>query len=158
VGGFGQYGTNYPLRAVISQIGLGAFTSGETIFALTWADHNKTPLAGSKNSVLHMAFPPPVNEGWSLTVYNLKGAMIQNPINRYASSDSSHLSHNADGSMDFYLQSTQPSDPVKVNNWLPTANGQGLEVIWRLMAPKPSEILGIVNGTGWQFPSITPMP
>jgi hypothetical protein len=158
VGGFGQYGTNYPLRAVISQIGLGAFTSGQTIFAMSWADHDKKPLTGSTNYVLHMSSAPPVNEGWSLTVYDLNGALIPNPINRYEFSDTSNLTHNADGSVDFYLQSTQPSDPARVTNWLPTAGGQGFEVIWRLMAPEPAEIPGILNGTGWQPPAISAVP
>jgi len=158
IGGFGQYGTNYPLRAVISQIGLGAFTSDQTIFALSWADHNKTPLTGSKNYLLHMTSPPPINEGWSLTVYALNGSLIPNTIDRYEFSDGSNLTKNADGSVDFYLQSAAPSDQAKASNWLPTAKGQGFEVIWRLMAPKPAGIEGILNGTGWQFPAITPVP
>ena len=158
VGGFGQYGTNYPLRAVISQIGLGAFSSGQTVFGLSWADRNETPLNGSTDYIMHMASPPPVTEGWSLTVYDLNGALIPNPIGRYEFSDQSSLTNNADGSVDIYMQSVQPSDQAKANNWLPTANGQGFEVIWRLLAPKPAEIPGIVNGTGWQFPAITAVP
>ena len=47
LGGFGQYGTDYPLRAVVSQIGLGAFTPDQAIYAIGWSDHNKTPLSGS---------------------------------------------------------------------------------------------------------------
>jgi hypothetical protein len=105
-----------------------------------------------------MASPPPVNEGWSLTVYNLKGALIANPINRFEFSDTSNLTHNADGSVDFYLQSTQPSDPARDSNWLPTASGQGFEIIWRLLAPEPATIPGILNGTGWQPPAITAVP
>ncbi|MFZ1128556.1 DUF1254 domain-containing protein [Methanoregula sp.] len=158
VGGFGQYGTNYPLRAVVSQVGLGAFTSDQAIFAMSWADRNKTPLNGSTNYVLHMASAPPVNEGWTLTVYDLKGALIPNPINRFEFSDTSQLTNNTDGSVDIYLQSTQPSDPAQANNWLPTASGQGFEVIWRLMAPQPAAIPGILNGTGWQPPAITAVP
>jgi hypothetical protein len=158
VGGFGQYGTDYPLRAVISQIGLGAFTSDQAIFAMSWADRNKTPLNGSTNYVMHMVSAPPVNEGWSLTVYNLTGALIQNPIKRYEFSDTSQLTHNTDGSVDIYLQSAQPSDPAGANNWLPTAGGEGFEVIWRLMAPQPAAIPGILNGTGWQPPAITAVP
>ena len=33
LGGFGRYGTNYKLRAVVATIGLGAFTSDQSIFA-----------------------------------------------------------------------------------------------------------------------------
>jgi hypothetical protein len=158
IGGFGQYGTNYPLRAVVSQVGLGAFTSDQTIFAMSWDDRTKTPLNGSTNYVLHMTTPPPVDEGWSLTVYNLTGALIPNPIKRYEFSDTSQLVNNTDGSVDIYLQSTQPSDPAQANNWLPTASGQGFEVIWRLLAPDPAQIPGILNGTGWQPPAITVVP
>ncbi len=157
LGGFGQYGTNYPLRAVVTQVGLGAVTSDQTIFAMSWADHNKEPLNGSTSYVVHMASAPPVTEGWSLTVYNLKGALIPNPINRFAISDTSQLAHNADGSVDIYLQATQPSDPALAGNWLPTASGQGFEITWRLLAPQPAAIPGILNGTGWQPPAITPV-
>ena len=70
LGGFGHYGTNYKLRAVISQNGLGAFTSDQSIFALSLTDHSLAPLSGSTNYVLHMPAAPPVNEGWTLTVYD----------------------------------------------------------------------------------------
>lgn len=35
IGGFGQYGTDYLTRAIISQVGLGAFTSEQAIFAMS---------------------------------------------------------------------------------------------------------------------------
>lgn len=155
VGGFGEYGTNYQLRAVISQIGLGAFTSDQAIFGMSWTDRNKTPLMGSTNYTLHMESFPPVVEGWTLTVYNLTGAMIPNTINRYQLSESSNLTENTDGSVDIYLQSTQPSDPSRFNNWLPTpTNGQGFEIIWRLLAPNSADIPSILDGTGWQPPAV----
>ena len=154
VGGFGQYGTNYPLRAVVSQIGLGAFTSEQAIFAISWADHDKKPLNGSTDYVLHMLSAPPANEGWTLTLYNLKGGMINNSIGRFQFNEVSNLTHNADGSVNIYLQSRQPSDQAQVNNWLPTQSGQGFEIIWRLLAPEPAEIPGILNGTGWLPPGV----
>jgi hypothetical protein len=154
LGGFGQYGTNYTVRAVISQIGLGAFTSEQAIFAISWADHAKAPLNGSVNYVLHMASAPPVTEGWTLTVYNLSGGMVNNPISRYDLGSASNLTINEDGSVDIYLQATQPSDQSMFNNWLPTPPGQGFEIIWRLLATEPAEIQGILNGTGWQPPQV----
>lgn len=158
LGGFGQYGTDYRKRAVVSQIGLGAFTSEQTIFAMSWADHNKTPLTGSTDYVLHMESAPPANEGWSLTVYDLQGALIPNPINRSQISDTSQLAYNTDGSVDIYLQSKQPTDSAQASNWLPTASGQGFEMAWRLLAPEPADIQNILNGTGWQPPAITAVP
>ena len=156
LGGFGRYGTDYTLRAVISQVGLGAFVPQQAIYAMSWSDHSKTPLNGSTPYVLHLKPAPPANEGWSLTVYNLHGALIANPIDRYAFSDTSQLTRNSDGSIDFYLQSTQPTDPAQAANWLPTASGQGFEVMWRLFAPESARIKGILDGSGWQPPAIEP--
>jgi hypothetical protein len=154
LGGFGDYGTNYTMRAVISQIGLGAFTSEQAIFAISWADHVKVPLNGSTNYVLHLASAPPVTEGWTLTVYNLSGGMVNNPIDRYDIGSSSNLTFNEDGSVDIYLQSSQPSNGSLFNNWLPTPPGQGFEIIWRLLATEPASIQGMLNGTGWQLPEV----
>ena len=156
LGGFGRYGTDYRLRAVVSQIGLGAFTSQQTIFALTTTDHSGQPLSGSTGYVLHLPELPPVNEGWSLTVYDLHGFLIPNPEDRYQLSNKSRLARNGDGSVDIYLQAEQPTDPAQASNWIPTAAGQGFEVIWRLLAPKPGRIEGILDGNGWQPPAITP--
>ncbi len=156
LGGFGRYGTRYTLRAVISQIGLGAFVPHQAIYAMSWSDHGKTPLNGSTPYVLHMESAPPTNEGWSLTVYDLHGALIANPIDRYAFSDTSQLVRNSDGSVDLHLQSTQPTDPAQASNWLPTASGQGFEVTWRLFAPESAKIDGILDGSGWQPPAIEP--
>ena len=156
LGGFGRYGTDYTLRAVISQVGLGAFVPDQAIYAVSWSSHDTQALTGSTPYVLHMQDPPPTNEGWSLTVYNLQGALISNPLNRYAFSSSSKLARNSDGSIDFYLQSSEPTSPVQASNWLPTPSGQGFEVMWRLLAPEPSKIDGILGGSGWQPPSIQP--
>ena len=158
LGGFGRYGTNYKLRAVVAHVGLGAVTPEVTIYALTLTDHDFQPLSGSTDYVLHMTAPPPVNEGWTFTVYGRNGALVPNPINRYQLSNASPLTYNADGSVDIYLQATQPSDPSQALNWLPTPDGAGFEVIWRLLAPNPADIESILNGSGWEPPAITPAP
>jgi hypothetical protein len=156
LGGFGTYGTDYTLRAVVSQVGLGAFVPQQAMYAMSWSDHDKTALTGSTDYVLHMASPPPVTEGWSLTVYSLTGTLMANPLNRYAFSNTSTLTANADGSIDFYVQSTEPTDAAKVSNWLPVEEGQGFEVMWRFFAPSADKIDGILDGRGWQPPAITP--
>jgi hypothetical protein len=156
LGGFGRYGTDYRLRAVISQVGLGAFTSQQTIFALTVADRDGQPLSGSTDYVLHLPELPPAGEGWSLTVYDLHGFLIPNAKDRYQLSNKSRLTRNSDGSVDIYLQAQQPTNPAQVPNWIPTGSGQGFEVIWRLLAPKPDRIKGILDGNGWQPPAIMP--
>ena len=61
-----------------------------------------------------------------------------------------------DGSADIYLQAGQPANESQFNNWLPTpADGQGFEIIWRLLAPEPAQIPSILNGTGWLPPRVT---
>ena len=156
LGGFGHYGTDYTLRATVATMGLGAFSSDQSIFALALSDHSAQPLNGSTTYVMHLPAAPPAGEGWSVTVYDLHGFLIPNPIDRYQISDKSHLAHNPDGSVDIYLQATQPSNPAHLSNWLPTASGQGFEVIWRLLAPQPAKIQGILDGRGWQPPAINP--
>jgi hypothetical protein len=156
LGGFGQYGTDYTRRAVISQVGLGAFLPQQAIYAMSWSDHDKKALSGSTPYVLHMQTPPPTVEGWSLTVYDLHGALVSNPLNRFAFTDLSQLARNADGSIDFYLQASEPTNAAQTSNWLPTPGGQGFEVIWRLFAPQLDKIDGILNGSGWQPPAIQP--
>jgi hypothetical protein len=155
LGGFGRYGTDYTRRAVISQIGLGAFVPSQAIYAMSWTDHGKHPLNGSLRYVLHLQKPPPTREGWSLTVYNLKGALIPNPLNRFALTNTSTLTKNPDGSIDIYVQAKEPKQAGRRNNWLPVAAGQGFEITWRLFAPDSSAIPGILGGSGWQPPAIT---
>jgi len=155
LGGFGRYGTDYTLRAVISHVGLGAFVPHQAIYAVSWSDHDQQALSGATPYVLHMQDAPPA-EGWSLTVYDLHGALVANPLNRYAFSDSSQLARNSDGSIDFYLQPSEPTNPERAGNWLPTPGGQGFEVMWRLLAPEPTRIDGILDGSGWQPPAILP--
>ena len=156
LGGFGRYGTDYRLRAVVATIGLGAFTSDQAIFAMSPTDRSGQPLDGSAAYVMHLPSMPPVNEGWSVTVYDLQGFLVPNPIKRYQLNNRSKLTRNPDGSVDLYLQPTEPTDQGRAANWLPTPPGQGFEVIWRLMATKPGRIKGILDGSGWQPPAITP--
>jgi hypothetical protein len=150
LGGFGTYGTDYQLRAVVAVMGLGAFTSDQAIFASTVTDGTGTALDGSSSYTMHLAAEPPAGEGWTVTVYDTKGALMPNPLNRYNLSNTSALTKNADGSADIVVQATRPATPEQVKNWLPVTAGQGFEVIWRLMAPEPDAIDGILAGTGWQ--------
>lgn len=154
LGGFGQYGTDYSLRAVIATVGLGAFTSDQTIFAIALTDHSGAPLKSANAYVLHLREPPPVNGGWSLTVYTTAGALVPNRLQRYQFDQASQLTRNADGSIDLYLQNTPPATAAQQANWLPTPSSGGFEVIWRLLTPKPQAIGPILSGTGWQPPAI----
>jgi hypothetical protein len=150
LGGFGNYGTNYELRAAVATIGLGAMSSEQTIFALTMTDQSMVPLNGSLKYTMHLDQLPPATEGWSITVYDTSGALIGNPYNRYQFNDASNLSKNPDGSVDIYFQATKPIEAAAFKNWLPIGNGKGFQVMFRLLAPQHNQIKDILHGTGWQ--------
>ena len=63
LGGFGAYGTDYQLRAVVSEVGLGAFTSDQAIFAMCLTDGSAKALDGSSNYIIHMPTAPPAGRG-----------------------------------------------------------------------------------------------
>lgn len=91
---------------------------------------------------------------WSLTMYDLNGFFVPNPLGRYVINDRSALHHNADGSLDIYVQPTKPTDPAQAQNWLPAPAGN-FRLIWRLY-DAGSAASGILDGTGWRPPKIQP--
>ena len=99
-----------------------------------------------------------MNAFWSLTLYDLAGFLVPNPIDRYVINDRTDLHYNADGSLDLYVQSTQPADPAQAQNWLPSPAGERFRLIWRLYATKPDQIQGVLDGSGWTPPAITAVP
>lgn len=158
LGGFGRYGTDYTTRAVIATIGLGAVTPDEAIYAMTWRDATGAPLTGDAAYRIHLPAAPPTRAGWSLTVYDLRGRLVANDLGRSALTHRSPLATNADGSMEILLSATPPTDPAHLENWLPVPAGKGFEVMWRLFAPDPAAIDGILDGSGWQPPTVEPAP
>ena len=157
----GKYGTDYELRALVTKVGLGALRPNQAIYPFTQMDRNLNPLVGSKKYAMHIPEGklPPARAFWSLTLYDLEGFFVPNQADRYAIHDRTDLYFNPDGSLDLYLQNTEPSDPDRARNWLPTPAGDGrFRLIWRMFSPKPGKISGILDGTGWTGPTITSVP
>jgi hypothetical protein len=90
---------------------------------------------------------PPVDEFWSVTVYDLHGYTVPNPTDRYTLGDRSNLKPNADGSVDIYLQNSSPGAD-KESNWLPVP-AQPFTLHARLYSPRPAAI----DGT-WAMPAV----
>ncbi len=154
--GTGTYGTDYQLRALVDNVGLGALRTDVAIYPLAQTDMNFQALTGTKSYVLHIPAGglPPVKGFWSLTMYDLDGFFVHNPLGRYVINDRSNLHHNPDGSIDLYVQHTQPSDAAEAQNWLPAPTGS-FRLIWRLYDTGSAEH-GILNGNGWQPPKVQP--
>ena len=136
----GRYGTNYKLRASVAQIGLGALTPDESIYPLAQVDHTGQDLTGAKRYVMHFdpGQLPPARAFWSVSLYDLDGFFVPNPIDRYLINDRTDLHFNPDGSLDVYIQHEEPSSPVERQNWLPAPTGD--------LPPADADLCGQARG------------
>ena len=148
----GIYGTDYPMRALVTAIGLGANRPQDAVYPTSLKDSEGRAYEGSNKYV--MRFPkghlPPVQGFWSLTMYNDKYFFVSNPINRYSISARQKLKSNPDGSTDLYIQKDSPG-PDKESNWLPAPAGKFVLML-RMYWPderNPS----IINGS-WNIPAV----
>ena len=146
--GIGVYGTNYSVRALVSMIGLGALEPVEATYPNANMDGEGKPLSGRYQYRIHFdaGKTPPVDAFWSLTMYDERGFLIDNPIRRHAIGDRDSLRFNPDGSLEILIQHEQPE--TNISNWLPAPSGN-FDVTMRLYLPKSD----FLNGT-WKLPPI----
>eukprot|EP00887_Chlorella_sp_A99_P004489 scaffold43.g4489.t1 len=142
--GIGTYGADYPRRAAVAYLGLGASTPEDVIYPVTYSDAKGRSLEGSYKYVLHFdkAQLPPTNAYWSLVLYDAHQRFAQNDVNRYSLTSTDALKYNADGSLDIYIQRRSPSDD-KVANWLPTPKDGGFVLNMRVYWPKALALDGL---------------
>jgi len=144
----GQPGTNYEVRAGVALAGLGALPTSEAAYASTAIDEHKQVLRGDKQYKMH--FPagqlPPAKSFWSLTMYDVDGFMVESSINRYLLGDRDALIYNQDGSLDLYIQNTQPE--AGQSNWLPAPKDQ-FTLLLRMYSLAPPFYDG-----SWKIPAI----
>jgi hypothetical protein len=119
----GQPGNGILLRAACAKILPAVNVAQEAAYWTTTIDSAGRALNGKHDYVLH--FPvgqlPPNDAFWSLTMTDVVGYMVSNPINRYSVGGRSGLVPNTDGSIDIYIQSTAPAGHE--SNWLPAPAG-----------------------------------
>ena len=142
----GVYGDFYLKRAIIAMAGLGANQPEDAIYPLNVADADGKPVTAENKYVLHFNREelPPADAFWSLTMYDAEGFQVANPIDRFAIGDRDALKFNGDGSLDLYIQNTNPGSD-KQSNWLPAPKSGGLGLTLRLYAPKPQALDGRWN-------------
>ncbi len=139
----GVYGNYYLKRAIIALVGLGANQCDDAVYPLNVGDADGKPLKGEDKYVLHFSKEqlPPADAFWSLTMYDVNGFQVANPIDRYAIGDRDQLKFNQDGSLDLYIQHETPGTE-KESNWLPSPATGTLGITLRVYAPRPAAIYG----------------
>ncbi|HEY7342136.1 MAG TPA: DUF1214 domain-containing protein [Ktedonobacterales bacterium] len=119
----GQPGNGILLRAACARTLPAVNVAQEAAYWTTTRDGAGQRLTGQREYVLH--FPagqlPPNDAFWSLTMTDVVGFMVSNPINRYSVGSRSSLAPNADGSIDIYIQRAAPVGHE--SNWLPAPAG-----------------------------------
>jgi hypothetical protein len=150
----GNYGTNYPLRAGIAMVGLGANLPQDALYPSANVDADGKPLNGDAHYRMHFNAGqlPPVNAFWSITAYGEDNYFIDNAQRRYAIGDRDALAFNADGSLDIWIQAAAPVEAHR-SNWLPVKLGQTFLLNARLYWPKAAALEG-----KWTMPAIERLP
>lgn len=138
----GVYGTNYLRRAVVAKIGLGANLPEDAIYPVLYEDDHGNVPDGSHDYVLHFDADrlPPAGAFWSVTMYDADGFPVSNDLDRYAVGDRDPLRYNEDGSLDLYLQHSDPGGD-RSPNWLPAPSGP-LGVTLRIYGTLPEALDG----------------
>jgi hypothetical protein len=147
-----QLGNDYVMnRSLGAMLGIYGNTKEEAVYASQQTDPEGKLLDGNRRWLLRFAPGqlPPADLFWSITMYNLpQRLLVDNPLNRYSIGDRSPgLKKNADGSMDIYLQSTDPGGD-KTSNWLPTPKGPFFFVA-RFYGPRSN----LIDGS-WSLPPL----
>jgi hypothetical protein len=144
----GNYGKDYPFRAVTALVGLAALEPAEAYYFGALMDKKGNLLSGENRYRLHFnkGQMPSVGAFWSISMYELtpekRSFFVENPIHRYAIGDRTKgLKYNQDGSLDILIQRHSPGRAME-SNWLPAPAGL-FRVSFRAYQPDQA----ILNGT-----------
>ena len=136
----GTYGSSYLKRALVAKGGLGANLPQDAVYPTAITDGEGRPLEGAYRYTLRFepGELPPADAFWSLTMYDMDGFQVPNPIDRYALGDRDALEYGADGSLELYVQAESPG-PEREANWLPAPSAR-FQPNLRLYSPR-AEVL-----------------
>lgn len=150
----GQFGTDYPVRAAVAMVGLGANLPADSLYPNAQVDADGQPLHGSHRYRIHFGAGqlPPVKAFWSVTAYGADDFLIANPLKRYALGDRDPLVRNADGSLTLWVQAEPPPEPQRAN-WLPVRPGEPFLLNARLYWPTEAALQG-----RWGMPAVERLP
>jgi hypothetical protein len=146
-----RFGTAYLDRAFVAAIGLGANTLEKAIYLPTDRDSARRPLKGSHVYVVHFkpGELPPVDQFWSLTLYDQRILFYPNSLGRYAIGDRTRgLKHDVGGGLTIIVSHNPPAASRR-SNWLPAPAGS-FSLYLRLYEPKAAARHQI-----WKPPAVT---
>jgi hypothetical protein len=147
----GEYGTDYLSRAGAACAGLEAGPAADELPALVPTDAHGRRLSGRHRYLL--TFPPgrlpPVHGFWTLTTYDARQALVDNPVERYSIGDWNGLVLETDGALTIRIQHPDPG--AGVPNWLPAPPG-AFNLLLRLCWPQ-QEVLD----RRWTPPALMPV-
>ena len=125
---FAAYATGVTPAMVTENVGAGSQ------YLCTHIDESGEPLNGGRNYRLHIPADVPVNNFWSVIVYDSASRSMLLTSQQWPSASSyTDPVVNDDGSIDIYFG---PESPVgKERNWIETVPGKGWTVIFRLYGP-----------------------
>lgn len=132
-------GQTYPsdLRGMVytyGYIGLKRLGVGQ-FYLISIHDNEGKPFDGGKTYHLKVPANVPMEQYWSVTVYDREThALVRNMARASRSSQLPDLKKNADGSVDIYFGPKAPNG--EDSNWVPTDPKRGFELMFRLYAPK----------------------
>lgn len=113
----------------LKRLGVGQF------YLIAIADKNGNSMDGAKNYRLHVPPNVPVEQYWSVTVYDREThALVKNMAHASRASNNTSLQKNDDGSVDLYFGPSAPAG--KESNWVPTDPKREFELMFRLYGPK----------------------
>ena len=141
------------LRSAAAHTGLYGNSAAEAIYPTYFADADKEPLDGSKQSYT-LTFAkdalPPAKSFWSLTLYDGKTQLfINNPLDRYLlnSTTMDQYVRGEDGTLVFHISKQSPGKDLEAN-WLPAPDGP-FYLVMRLYGPETAALSG-----DWSPPAV----
>ena len=142
-------------RSMGAMLGIYGNSTEEAVYASQQTGPDGKVLDGNRKWVLRFepGQLPPVNEFWSITMYNLpERLLVDNPIDRYSLGDRTPgLKQGPDGSLEIYIQNAHPG-PDRESNWLPAPKGPFFFVA-RFYGPRQPAM----DGT-WTLPPLVERP
>jgi len=144
----GGFETQWLDRAVMADAGwAGPDRNVSHTGAFLFVDNDGQQLNGKNKYTLtfDMNDLPPVDEFWSVPIYNKDGYFVRNAIDRYTINSfmvEQGVFHIEDNKLVIYVQNEKPSDANQLKNWLPAPEG-----VFRFTARFYHPKMNIIDGS-----------